>query len=169
MTARVRPHARGSGRPHTTETDAPLLDITTEQHLRINRRYQRIETSLPCEVGLPGENMSAVSLLNLSVGGLKFECGLQQINSLLPEEQRTPGMVMDVALDVRLKLKSGGGRVPNFNGKARLAHYERLAQDRFHVGVEFVDIEKAQRHKLEDFINDTLTEAASALADSATE
>ena len=109
-------------------------------------------------MGLPGESLTTVRLLNLSVGGLKFECGLQQVNQLLPEEQRTPGMVMDVVLDVRLKLKTGGNRAPTVSGKGRLAHYERLAQDRFHVGIEYIELEKTQQRKLEDFVNDNLDE-----------
>jgi hypothetical protein len=152
-------HARGSGQSHTTtDPETPLLNTTTEQHLRINRRHRRVEVELPCEVGLPGETLTTVRLLNLSVGGLKFECGLQQVNQLLPEEQRTPGMVMDVVLDVRLKLKTGGNRAPTVSGKARLAHYERLAQDRFHVGIEYIELEKTQQRKLEDYVNDNLDE-----------
>jgi hypothetical protein len=145
------------------------LNITTEQHLRINRRHQRIEIEIPCEVGLPGESLTAVRLLNLSDGGLKFECGLQQINQLLPEEQRTPGMVMDVVLDVRLSLTSGNSRSPTVNGRARLAHYERLAQDRFHVGIELVELEKEQQRKLEDYINDKVSDAQDAISESADE
>ena len=140
------------------------LNNTTEQHLRINRRHRRIETTLPCEVGSPGEALASVQLLNLSVGGLKFECGLEQVNRLLPEEQRIPGTVMDVMLEVRLKLQAGGARATNITGKARLVHYERLAQDRFHVGIALVDLDKNQRHRLEDFINDRIREAESAVA-----
>lgn len=149
--------------------EAPQLKITTEQHLRINRRHQRIEIELPCEVGLPGESQTAVRLLNLSDGGMKFECGLQQINQLLPEEQRTPGMVMDVVLDVHLKLASGNSRAPTVSGRARLAHYERLAQDRFHVGIEFVELDKAQQRKLEDYINDKAGDTQDALPEAADE
>jgi c-di-GMP-binding flagellar brake protein YcgR len=138
------------------------LDSTTEQHLRINRRHRRIEIELPCEAGLPGESQVAVQLLNLSVGGMKFQCGLQEINSLLPEEQRIPGTVSDVMLEVRLKLKTGEERAAVVNGRARLVHYERLAQDRFHVGVEFASIDKAQQRKLEDYINDRMREAETA-------
>jgi c-di-GMP-binding flagellar brake protein YcgR len=138
------------------------LNSTTEQHLRINRRHRRIEIELPCEAGLPGLSLVAVQLLNLSVGGMKFQCGLREINSLLPEEQRIPGMVSDVTLEVRLNLKSGGGRAVLVNGRVRLVHYERLAQDRFHVGVEFTDIDKAQQRKLEDYINDRIREAETA-------
>lgn len=134
------------------------MNSTTEQHLRINRRHRRIEIELPCEAGLPGESLVAVQLLNLSVGGMKFQCGLQEINSLLPEEQRIPGMVSDVMLEVRLRLKTGGGRAAVVNGRGRLVHYERLAQDCFHVGVEFTGIDRAQQRKLEDFVNDRLQE-----------
>jgi c-di-GMP-binding flagellar brake protein YcgR len=141
------------------------LDSTTEQHLRINRRHRRIEIELPCEAGLPGESLVAVQLLNLSVGGMKFQCGLLEINSLLPEEQRIPGMVSDVMLEVRLKLKTGEGRAAVVTGKVRLVHYERLAQDRFHVGVEFTGMDRAQQRKLEDFINDRIQEAETAPAE----
>ena len=146
------------------------MDITTEQHLRINRRHQRIEIELPCEVGLPGESLTSVRLLNLSDGGMKFECGLQQINQLLPEEQRTPGMVMDVVLEVHLRLRSGdSSRVPTVSGKARLAHYERLAQDCFHVGIEFVELDKVQQRKLEDYINDNVGDTPDAISEAADE
>ena len=143
-------------------SETPQLKITTEQHLRINRRHQRIEIELPCEVGLPGESLTTVRLLNLSDGGLKFECGLQQINQLLPEEQRTPGMVMDVVLQVLLRLSSEGSRSPSVSGTARLAHYERLAQDRFHVGIELVQLDKAEQRKLEDYINDNISNTQDA-------
>lgn len=152
-----------------TQPDTSLLNTTTEQHLRINRRHRRIEIELPCEVALPGETLTAVRLLNLSIGGMKFECGLQEINQLLPEEQRTPGMVIDVMLDMCLKLKSGGSRAPVVSGKARLVHYERLAQDCFHVGIELVEMENTQRRKLEDYINDNIGEPAAALPESADE
>lgn len=141
------------------------MDSTTEQHLRINRRHRRIEIELPCEAGLPGESLVAVQLLNLSAGGMKFQCGLQEINSLLPEEQRIPGMVSDVMLEVRLKLKTDGGRAAVVTGKVRLVHYERLAQDRFHVGVEFTGIDTAQQRKLEDFINDRIQAAETTPAE----
>jgi hypothetical protein len=103
-------------------------------------------------------------MINLSVGGLKFQCGLEQINQLLPEEQRVPGTVMDVELEVRLKLNAGASRAAVVHGKARLVHHERLAQDRFHVGIEFAELDKAHRRKLEDFVNDRIpaTEAVRA-------
>jgi hypothetical protein len=132
------------------------LNTTTEQHLRINRRHRRIEIELPCEVGLTGGGLTAVQMLNLSAGGLKFQCGLEQINQWLPEEQRIPGTVMDVELEVHLKLKAGATRAAAVHGKARLVHHERLAQDRFHVGIEFAELDKAHRRKLEDFVNDSI-------------
>jgi c-di-GMP-binding flagellar brake protein YcgR len=120
---------------------------------------------LPCEAGLPGEDLEAVQLLNLSVGGMKFQCGLQQINRLLPEQQRIPGMVMDVILELRLKLEAAAAPAAAISARARLVHYERLAQDCFHVGVEFTDIDKTEHRKLEDFVNDHLQAAKTALSD----
>ena len=129
------------------------LNNTTEQHLRINRHHRRIETDISCEAGLPGESLASARVLNLSLGGLKFQCGLQLINALIPEEQRTPGTVIDVVLEICLRIKAGSQRATIIKEKAQLVHYERLAQDRFHVGVEFQSLDHTAKNKLDEYID----------------
>jgi hypothetical protein len=129
------------------------LTETTEQHLRINRRHRRIDVDLPCEAGLPGQAASTARVRNLSSGGLKFECGLDLINHFLPGEDRTPGMVENVMLEVAFRLPVNGEEGTLIKAGARLAHYERLAQDRFHVGLQFRDIGEGDRRKLDAWID----------------
>ena len=47
------------------------MDIK-QKHLRIDRLYSRISTDIACQAGLPGGELTAARIRNLSVGGLKF-------------------------------------------------------------------------------------------------
>jgi hypothetical protein len=138
------------------------LTETTEQHLRINRRHRRIGVDIPCEVGLPGEEHAMARVRNLSIGGLKFECGLELISHFLPEENRTPGMVENVLLEIRFRLPVNGTGDTLIKTRARLAHYERLAQDRFHVGLQFRDISDGSLRELNAHIDRCIAAADAA-------
>ena len=142
-------------------TRAALID-TTEQHLRINRCHRRIGMDIPCQAGLPGQALATARLHNLSLGGLKFECGLELIECFLPDEDRTPGMVEDVMLEVEFQLPANGQGGTLIKASARLAHYERLAQDRFHVGLQFTDISESTRRKLAAYIEQCIAAADAA-------
>jgi hypothetical protein len=95
-----------------------------------------------------------VRILNLSIGGLKFRCGMQVINSILPEDQRTPGQILDVEMDVVFDLPQEGDTAPlPVRTRATVVHSERLAQDEFHVGVQFIDLEQSMSGPLERYIS----------------
>lgn len=131
----------------------------TEQHLRINRRHRRIGVDIPCSAGLPGQESAPARMRNLSIGGMKFECGLALIRRFLPQENRTPGMVDDVMLEIEFRLPCDAQGETLIRTRARLAHYERLAQDRFHVGLQFREISEAARQKLDTYIDQCIMAA----------
>lgn len=109
---------------------------------------------MACEVGSDaGGERQPVRILNLSIGGLKFRCGMQVINNILPEDQRTPGQILDVEMEVSFALPQGddNSALP-IRTRARVVHSERLAQDEFHVGVQFVDLEKSLSGPIESYI-----------------
>ena len=127
---------------------------TTKQHFRIDRRYQRVATEMGCEVnGLEGGEHLSASILNLSAGGLKLKCGLQVINSILPADQRTPGQILNVELDIRFSLPQADGALVPVGVHASVVHSERLAQDEFHVGVQFQDADADVIRQLEGYIS----------------
>jgi hypothetical protein len=128
-----------------------------KQHFRIDRQHLRVATDIACEIG--GDTCGGfmpVRILNLSIGGLKFSCGLQVINSILPEDQRTPGQILDVEMDVSFELPQGESSVLPIRLRARVVHSERLAQDEFHVGVQFMNLAEAVSGPLESHINELL-------------
>jgi len=138
------------------------LTETTEQHLRINRRHRRIGMDIPCAAGLPGQDLAPARLRNLSIGGMKFECGQALIRRFLPQENTTPGMVEDVMLEIEFRLPDDARGEALIRARARLSHYERLAQDRFHVGLQFRDISDGIHRKLNAYIDHCIAAADAA-------
>ncbi|MGD8629153.1 MAG: PilZ domain-containing protein [Gammaproteobacteria bacterium] len=126
-----------------------------KQHFRIDRQHRRVAADIACEVGNDAsDGLLPVRILNLSIGGLKFRCGMQVINSILPEDQRTPGQILDVEMDIVFDLpQAGDSSSPSVRTRATIVHSERLAQDEFHVGVQFIDLEQSMSVLLERYIN----------------
>jgi c-di-GMP-binding flagellar brake protein YcgR len=146
---------------HTEFSTCRVVVDKNKQHLRIDRQHLRVATDLACEVG--GDECGgpqSVRILNLSIGGLKFSCGLRVINSILPEDQRTPGQILDVEMDISFDLSQGGAPALPVRTRARVVHSERLAQDEFHVGVQFIDLEKTVSESVENYINHLLEQDA---------
>jgi c-di-GMP-binding flagellar brake protein YcgR len=120
------------------------------------RQYFRIDTEIPVTVHLPdGEILPAV-IVNLSVGGLKFSCGRDTVHQILPKDQRTPGQIMGVMIEIQFDLQSSAQPRVSLNAMARVIHSERLAQDVFHVGVQFIRIEEADLAALKSYIDANL-------------
>ena len=128
-----------------------------KQHFRIDRQHLRVATDMACQIGGDaGSELLPVRILNLSIGGLKFSCGLQVINSILPEDQRTPGQIMDVEMDIAFDLPQGDAAVLPVRTRAKVVHSERLAQNEFHVGVQFMELDETLCGPLEGYITGLL-------------
>ncbi|MCG6898773.1 MAG: PilZ domain-containing protein [Gammaproteobacteria bacterium] len=125
----------------------------TQQHFRSNRKHLRITTVLPCEVGQPGGTLCAAQILDLSIGGLKFSCSQNTVNYIIPDSERTVGLIMDVEIDVQFNLPSDNKQTVVIKTGARIIHSERLAQDVFHVGIQFKTLDASAFRQLEEYIN----------------
>ncbi|GAH05654.1 unnamed protein product, partial [marine sediment metagenome] len=80
-------------------------------------------------------------------------CDHQTIQQITPEEGGV-GLIVDTTIEVKFKLPSPNKRATAIKTNARLIHSERLAQDLFHVGVEFVTLNRTAVSKLEAFIEE---------------
>ena len=125
-----------------------------QQHFRSNRKQHRIHAELPCEVGQPGGKLFVAKVLDISVGGLKFSCSQETVNNIIPDGERTVGLIMDVEIDVQFKLRSDNKRATAIKTGARIIHSERLAQDLFHVGIQFNTLSSNDRGQLEAYIEE---------------
>ena len=131
-----------------------------KQHLRIARKYPRIEAEVHCSVGLPGGDFSAGLIRDMSEGGLKFSCGLHTIQCILPEELQTPDLVTGVMVEILFECPRAGLDALAVECDASLVHFERFSHDDFHVGVQFIRMDKATRKGLRAYVQSVLEEQA---------
>jgi len=127
-----------------------------KQHLRIERKHPRVEAVIGCAVGLPNSDLSAGHIQNLSEGGLKFSCDRNTIHNILPEKMRTPGSVADIVVEIHFELQLPDLTTLSVKCSARLIHFERLAQDNYHVGLQFNKMDKTVTKALHAHIGSTL-------------
>jgi len=127
-----------------------------KRHLWIKRKHPRVKTDIPCVVGPPDCDLSTGQVYDLSVDGLKFGCTRHTIHNILPENRRTPGPVMDIVIEIHFELQLPDLKTQAMNCKATLIHFERLSQDEFHVGVQFINMDKTATEALEAFLETAL-------------
>ncbi len=134
-----------------------MTPVTTKKekrkNLRSDRKCFRIKTEFPCEVGPAGGSMIAAQILDLSYGGLKFSCDLQTIKAIFPQDQAAVGMILDAEIEVHFRLPTESKRATAIKARVRVVHSERLAQDLFNVGVQFLGLNQTATKKLEDFLD----------------
>jgi hypothetical protein len=119
---------------------------------REKRQHFRLDTDIPCSVCLPkGAKLPAV-IVNLSVGGIKFRCSRDTAHRILPKDQRIPGQVSGVSIEIQFDLPSLPQEHHSFNATARVIHSERLAEDVFHVGVQFIHLNEDDLTTLHGYI-----------------
>ena len=129
-----------------------------KQHFWIDRKDKRVTTSLPCHVNCPGGRVCAATILNLSAGGMKFACDRTTFEQLLPEDLRTPGMVNDVKIEVSFRPASVAGENQSpLETSALIIHSERLAQDNYHMGIQFIGMSDTDSMRLRAYIEAILT------------
>lgn len=111
----------------------------------------------PCRAGLSGSKLSAARILNLSLGGLKFSCRRDAFHSMVPADQRTPGRVIDVMIELDFELQLPGQPASAINTQATIIHSERLSQDEFHIGVQFIGMDEAAFRVLRAYVEARLS------------
>jgi hypothetical protein len=128
-----------------------------KQHFWIDRKDKRVTVNLPCTVSCPGGRTNVVTILNLSAGGMKFACDRSTFEQLLPEGLRTPGMVNDVMVEVVFSPGDPAAENPSpVETSALIIHSERLAQDSYHVGIQFTDLRETDSMRLRAYIEANL-------------
>jgi len=128
------------------------LNNEGRQHLRSDRKNSRVKVQIPCEVGPPGGEMNVALMLDLSCGGVKFSCNQHVINGMFTESEAPLGVVLDVFINIHFNLSEDETSGSLIKTGARVIHTERLAQDLFQVGLEFIDLTQAAQKSLQDFI-----------------
>jgi c-di-GMP-binding flagellar brake protein YcgR len=124
----------------------------TKQHLRIERKHLRLKAVIHCLIGLPNGDLSDAQICDLSIGGLKFSCGRHTISNILPENIRAPIPLTGTALEIHFELQQPDQAALPVKCETRVVHFERLAQDVFHVGLQFTSMEKTVKKALRAYL-----------------
>ncbi|MGB5261392.1 MAG: PilZ domain-containing protein [Gammaproteobacteria bacterium] len=127
-----------------------------KQHFALDRKNERIGTEIPCRLGLPGAKQYDGTITNLSAGGLRLACNLATYDAIIPDDQRTPGQVMDVIVEVKFTLQPVNRDAITLQFSAVVIHTERLAQDSFHIGIQYRDMHKQDTDLLADYIREMI-------------
>ena len=114
----------------------------SKHHLRIERKHLRVKTDIHCTIGLPNGDLSDAQICDLSSGGLKFSCGRHTVNNILPENITAPIPLTGIAVEIHFELKQSDQAALPVKCEARVVHFERLAQDEFHVGLQLTSIDE---------------------------
>ena len=132
------------------------------QHLRIDRKHIRAGTDLSCKVGPSDSKVSAAQVQDLSIGGLKFSCDHATIKRIIPSDQQALGLILGVEIVVHFTIKLKDKRATVIKTPARVIHSERLAQDLFHVGVQFLALDITAVGNLEEYLEGLVATADTA-------
>lgn len=127
-----------------------------QQHLRIDRKHFRVATTIPCKVGPSDSRIAAAQVLDLSIGGLKFSCDQATIKRIIPSNQQALGLILGVEVVIHFTIKLKGKRATAVKTPARVIHSERLAQNLFHIGIQFLGLDLATVEKLEAYIEELM-------------
>ena len=130
------------------------MDRGSQKHLWINRKHQRARTDLPCKLYFQDGGSTSARIVNLSAGGLKFCCGRDEYLRILPEDQRMLGQVSGVEIGIRFQFQCAHDHVTKIQASVSVIHIERLAQDKYHVGTQYTDLDTAKARALEKYIEE---------------
>ena len=107
---------------------------------------------------LPNGELLSATIVNLSVGGLKFSCGRNTVHQILPKDQQTPGQVTGVMIEIQFDLQPPAQPPLSLSIRARVIHSERLAQDVFHIGIRFIHLDESDVMALKGYIDVILSQ-----------
>ena len=103
-------------------------------------------------IGLPGGEHSDAKICDLSTGGLKFNCRSHTVTNILPDNISAPIPLTGITLEIHFELQQPDKAAHSVKCEARVIHFERLAQDDFHVGLQYTSMGKTAKKALHAYL-----------------
>ena len=116
------------------------------------REYPRLEVALPIKAVLPDGKTINVWMRNVSRAGIQLRLDRHRAERLFPDGRITPGSSMTL----RLSLPSGEDTWPEIEVSTSVIYAQRIAQDAYLLGVEYVELDHDDYQKLATFIETSL-------------
>lgn len=121
------------------------------------RQYPRVKAKLPLKIITPSGEVLPATSLDMSLDGIQIECDHQTQQQLVLDNEKTkPGH--PVELNVQLKIPATKHSKNTVEMRCRLVISRRLAQDTYHLGLNYLDFEDTEQ--LESFLDNQLCMSA---------
>ncbi|MCG8436350.1 MAG: PilZ domain-containing protein, partial [Gammaproteobacteria bacterium] len=92
---------------------------------------------------------------NISLSGMQLQCDRMAVTQFAPKgEHTTPDQAPDVTLNFTLPLKRRASRTVTTT--AKVIFIRRIAEQEYHVGVEFQSFDEEGHEQIEAYLNETL-------------
>ena len=114
------------------------------------RQFPRVKARLPLKIINPDGDILQATSLDMSLDGIMVECDHQTQQQLMSgNEKENPGQPIEFHVQVQIPVtKNSNHRVEM---RCRLVTSRRLAQDTYHLGLNYLDFENTE--KLEEFLD----------------
>lgn len=117
------------------------------------RQYPRVYANIPGEITTADGRKIDVVVYDTSSSGLRIQCGVGERNLITPKGQCTDGGHR-IEVTIELVLSSGTGQPVNKAiARCALAFSERLAMNKFQIGMSYLDIDEQSFQNLTEFIS----------------
>ncbi len=114
------------------------------------RLSKRVKVTLPVNVLLLGEQMCAMSSIDLSYMGISFRCNYWTVQQVFPGAHWS-GRQDNVNLTLSIKMAEDF----TLNCDSVVTRFFRLSENEYHVGVQFLDLDDETQHSLIHYVNNS--------------
>jgi len=125
----------------------------------VKRRYPRVNANLVADVTCSGGIKLKLDVLDTSSTGLKLQCNWAERDMLTPRGQWTQNG-RPIEADIRMDVPVSGNKCYEIKARCLMAFSRRVARDRFHVGMQYLDLDEKNFSNLSKFISTRLKEAS---------
>ncbi len=121
-------------------------------------KLHRVKSTLRAQLSVRGANTQPVLIEQISEVGLDFLCDAGAQCRIMPEEQKIPGPVFDVYVDIAFWLPNSDRELQT---RCQVLFCRRLSQNSYRFGCEFHQLSDADQELLQDFVQQAEIDLAS--------
>ena len=119
----------------------------------VKERSPRAIEHLDVDIQIFADKHLFVPTLNVSIGGFAIQCNMEERNQLTP----LGDIIDDIdPVDVNLQLYNQLGEKEFIHTKCRIVYSRRIAQDKYQVGMSYIELSGDAETKLLMFIQNLL-------------
>lgn len=118
------------------------------------RQYPRVDANIRGRLTLADGKVFNVVVCDTSSSGLRIQCGPREREMITPRGRCIEsGHAIEAEIEIDMPGSSGSKKVSKLNTRCALAFSRRVAADKFHIGMSYLDLDDENYEKLAAFID----------------